>query len=172
MTHDVNRFHASADPALRNCGDTVNAHQQRVMADCHNLAARMGYDLTRSDLLRAARHHDEAEKIIGDMPGPAKDAFPALAAAYAKAELQILTSMGLTWNLTRIEAQMLDLCDKHDAYRIASRYTDISAPEWQEALAKLHRKAAAIGPAATAWLQDELSPKALRAAAICQFAGE
>jgi len=46
--------------------------------------------------LRAAMHHDEAERVLGDMPGPAKEAFPALAAAYAKAELSVLTEMGKT----------------------------------------------------------------------------
>jgi hypothetical protein len=49
------------------------------------------------------------------MPAPAKARFPALAAAYAKAELQVLTDMGKTWNLTRMESDILTLCDKLDA---------------------------------------------------------
>lgn len=168
---DVNRWHQNPDPALRNSGDTVNKHQRRVQALCHSLAARIGHVLDGSDLLFAARYHDEAEKVLGDMPAPAKARFTALAAAYAKAELQVLNQFGLNWNLSRIEADMLDLCDKLDAYTWARRYTDVTTEEWHEARAKLDRTALKIGPKAYAWLQDEIAAFPGQPMTICQFAG-
>lgn len=157
LDNSARRWHSNADPRLRDSLDTIAAHQRRVADLCHSLAARMGHPLTDSDLLRAALHHDEAEAVLGDMPGPAKERFPALAAAYAKAELQVLTEMGLTWNLTRKDADMLDLCDKLDAYTWACKH-GASGDEWDVARAKLIRRAHAIGPQATAWLEDHLTP--------------
>ena len=101
---------------------------------------------------KASRFHDEAETVLGDMPGPAKERFPALAAAYAKAELQVLTEMGLTWNLTRQEADILQLADKADAWLIAARVGAADDPEWLEAFAKLQRMADKLG--ARAWLDN------------------
>lgn len=155
MTHDVARWHANPMPTLRNSGDTVNAHQRRVAKLCHELAARVRHPLHDSDLIHAALHHDEAEKVLGDMPYPAKARFPALAAAYAKAELQVLTEMGLTWNLRRIEADMLHLCDRLDAYTWATK-REAGGEEWDIARADLYRIAAKIGPAASDWVQEKL----------------
>jgi len=122
MTYEnstVNRWHANPDPRLRNGGDTIDAHQQRVASLCHSLAAHMGHSLTESDLLLAARYHDEAERVLGDMPAPAKARFPDLADAYAIAEREVLRGMGLDWTLTAKEEQMLHLCDKLDAHMFA-----------------------------------------------------
>lgn len=150
------RWHNNANTDLRDSLDTIAAHQRRVADLCHSLSARIGHALTDSDLIYAALHHDDAEAVIGDMPGPAKDRFPALAAAYAKAELQVLVEMGLTWNLTRKEADMLDLCDKLDAYLWARKHCATDTREWEDALLRLHAKSRAIGPAATAWLAEVL----------------
>jgi hypothetical protein len=151
----VNRWHSNPDPRLRLSGDTVDAHQIRVVTLCHSLAAHMRHDLVRSDLLKAARHHDAAEAVLGDMPKPAKDRFPALAAAYAKAELQVLTEMGLTWNLSRKEADMLHLCDCLDHIQFA-RSCGVTGPEWDAALAKLRRIAAGLGGEALEWLEERV----------------
>jgi len=137
ITSTVNRWHANADPRLRNGGDTIDAHQQRVATLCHSLAAHMGHPLIGSDLLLAARNHDEAERVLGDMPAPAKARFPELADAYAIAEREVLLSMGLDWTLTAKEEQMLHLCDKLDAYTFAvSR--GVTGQEWDEARALIN----------------------------------
>jgi 5'-deoxynucleotidase YfbR-like HD superfamily hydrolase len=68
----VLRWHAHADHRLRNSGDDIHGHQCRVAMLCHSLAAYIGHPLHDSDLPHAALRHDEAERVLGDMPGPAK----------------------------------------------------------------------------------------------------
>ena len=160
MTATVNRWHSHPCPRLRGSGDTVAAHQRRVTELCRDLAAYIGHSLHDSDLLYAAANHDAAEAVLGDMPAPAKDRFPALAAAYAKAELQVLTEMGLNWNLTRREADMLHICDKLDAYTWA-RKCGVTGGEWDRALVRLWKLAHGIGPDAAEWLRmriDQSTP--------------
>jgi len=128
----VNRWHANADPRLRDAGDTIDAHQRRVTTLCLSLAAHMGHPLSGSDLLIAAASHDEAERILGDMPAPAKARFAALADAYASAERVVLEEMGLTWTLTAKEQQMLHLCDRLDALMFAMS-RGVTGQEWDEA---------------------------------------
>lgn len=169
MTHHVYRWHNNADPRLRDSRDTIEGHQIRVRDMCHSLAAHLSHDLYNSDLLHAARHHDEAEKVLGDMPGPAKEQFPALAAAYAIAERQILAEMGYSWRLSNYEAEMLDLCDKLDAWQWA-RDLGVTGVEWDEAEIKLRRRAHALDVALAgdkkdkdkagrvqAWLEGQLT---------------
>jgi 5'-deoxynucleotidase YfbR-like HD superfamily hydrolase len=146
----VLRFHASQDARLRGYGDNISMHQMRVHLWCEQICNSLGVDLS-PDLHKAALNHDQAERVLGDTPGPAKERFPALAAAYAKAELQVLTEMGLTWNLTRQEADILQLADKADAWLIACRVGAADDPEWVEAFAKLERMADKLG---TNWLRD------------------
>lgn len=131
------RWHANANPRLRNSLDTIDAHEQRVLALCHSLAAHMGHLLIGSDLLWAARYHDEAERVLGDMPAPAKARFPELAEAYAIAERTVLAEMGFSWTLTAKEQQMLHLCDKLDAYIFAVS-CGVTGQEWDEARALIN----------------------------------
>ena len=114
MTHTVNRWHCHPDERLRNSGDTIDEHQFRVWKLCVEFAVALGSNGSL-ELYWAAQWHDEAEKVLGDMPGPAKERFPALAAAYAEAEKTVLAEMGLYWTLTDQEAAILHLADKLDA---------------------------------------------------------
>ena len=123
------RWHANASPQLRDSFDTIDAHQRRVCGLCGSLAAFMGHPLTDSELMHAALHHDEAERVLGDMPAPAKARFPMLAEQYEIAERQILAEMDLSWTLTPKESQMLHLCDKLDAYTWARKH-GAHGPEW------------------------------------------
>jgi len=149
----VLRWHAHADHRLRDSGDDIDGHQLRVASLCVSLAARIGYQLHDNDLVDAALHHDEAERVLGDMPGPAKDRFPALAAAYAKAELQVLTEMDINWTLTLKENDMLTLCDKLDAWQWA-RDHGVTGGEWDCALAKLRIMAHKLD--CTKWLDEQI----------------
>ena len=149
----VLRWHAHEDHRLRDSGDDIDTHQSRVAFLCISLAAYIGHPLHDSDLPQAALHHDEAERVLGDMPGPAKDRFPALAAAYAKAELHVLTEMGMNWTLTRKENDMLTLCDKLDAWQFARNH-GVTGGEWDCALAKLRIMAHKLG--ATKWLDEQI----------------
>lgn len=154
MTGHVYRWHSNADARLRDSGDITGAHSIRVVGLCVEICARIGHPLVQSDLLFAARHHDAAEAVLGDMPGPAKARFPALAAAYAKAELEVLTEMGLTWNLTAKEDAILKLADKADAWRWASQHGCGDLPEWREARGELFRLAQKLGLDAVAWVEE------------------
>ncbi len=152
----VTRFHSH--PRLRHTGDDIGEHHQRVATLCLSLSAAIGHRVYMGDLLRAAMHHDAAEAVLGDMPAPAKARFPALAAAYAKAELQVLTEMGLTWSLTRQEDAMLRLCDKLDAWQWANDHGETGA-EWDAMRAELVKLAMQIGPDALEWLTEHLDPR-------------
>ena len=116
MTHTVSRWHCHPVERLRNSGDTTLRHQSEVARLCSIFASALQLTENRAyELDFAAWHHDEAEKIIGDMPGPAKARFPALAAAYEAAEREVLADMGLSWSLTPQEADILHLADKLEA---------------------------------------------------------
>lgn len=156
MTHHVYRWHSHADPRLRDSKDTIEGHQIKVTGLCHALAAHLGHHAYEGDLLHAARHHDEAEKVLGDMPGPAKERFPALAEQYAVAEAQVLREMGYDWRLTEREADILCLCDRLDAWQWATGL-GVTGPEWGAARDKLRRRAHAIGPDAVVWLEMQLT---------------
>ena len=119
----VNRWHCHPDERLRNSGDTIERHQIEVERLCRQFSWVLKLDTgRRAELLHAARHHDEAERIVGDLPGPAKARFPALAAAYEEAEREVLADMGLSWSLTPQEADILHLADKLEAELWARRH--------------------------------------------------
>jgi len=149
----VLRWHAHADHRLRSSSDDIHGHQCRVAMLCHSLAAYISHPLHDSDLPHAALRHDEAERVLGDMPGPAKDRFPALAAAYAEVEKQVLTEMGYDWTLTDKEQDMLTLCDKLDAW-LWARNHGVTGGEWDCALAKLRIMAHKLD--CTKWLDEQI----------------
>jgi hypothetical protein len=166
MTGHVLRWHSNADARLRHSGDATGPHQSRVAALCAEIAAMIGHPLHNSDLIFAAHNHDAAEAVLGDIPGPAKQRFPALAAAYAKAELQVLTEMGLRWNLTAVEDVILKLADRADAWRWAAKHGCGDLPEWQSARGELFRLAHKLGDDAVAWVQGFTETACTQKAAV------
>lgn len=138
ITATVNRWHNNADPRLRNCGDNIDAHQARVEGLVKSLCEYLGAPAS-PDLLYAARHHDEAERVLGDMPGPVKAQYPELAAVYERLERKILADMGIVFTLTDSEARMLKFCDRLDAYHVARSVSAHEADEWRAALNCLWR---------------------------------
>jgi 5'-deoxynucleotidase YfbR-like HD superfamily hydrolase len=115
----VNRWHAFPDPRLRNSGDTIERHQHAVAELCHSLAAFIRHPVHDSDLIQAALWHDEAERILGDMPRSAKRAYPEMARLYAQAERQILSEMGKLIDLPIFEEKILRLCDVAESWQWA-----------------------------------------------------
>jgi len=156
MTADTSPIRWHTHPILSRAGDTVDKHHKRVTTLCHSLAAWLGHPLHDSDLIKAAGNHDAAEKILGDMPKPAKDRFPSLAAAYAKAELAVLIEMGLTWNLSRKEADMLHLCDLLDHIQFA-RANGVTGGEWDAALVAVWKLAHSIDADCAVWVDFQLA---------------
>lgn len=160
MTRHVLRFHASQDARLRLCGDNIDMHQRRVMALCQDMAAAIGLPLHQSQLLDYARHHDEAEAVLGDIPGPAKERFPDLAAIYAKCEAVVLAEMGLgPWRLTGREKLLFQACDKLDAIMTAQKQ-GVTGDEWPGEIGKMKRRAADLGALAADWLDRKLRERA------------
>ena len=152
---DVNRWHSHPDPRLRNSGDTILQHQKRVDRYCFDLAQWLEFTknlpLSRAtNFYDAAAHHDEAERVIGDLPYSARSRFPDLAEAYDKAHAKVMAEMGFDFDLTPQEQAMIDLCDRLDAYCWAYQHGCGQDPEWRDAREKLVSMAGDIG--AESWL--------------------
>lgn len=147
----VNRWHTNPDSALRNSGDTIDAHQDRVADLVSEICAQMGLDGWH--VIQAAKVHDEAERELGDMPATAKRRFPYLEEAYRRAEAEVLGEHPLD-HLTDVEQSILDLADQLDAYLWAQRFTDIRTVAWYKQLEHMREQAAQIGVAQ--WLRDKM----------------
>lgn len=166
----VLRWHANADDRLRNSGDTVKMHEIRVASLCMRLCAFLGMPLHASDLPRAALNHDEAESIVGDIPGPAKRRFPDLKEAYERAEAEVLAEMGIApFNLNPDEAAVLKICDRLDAILWAMEH-GVWGPDWEDDLHDLRNFALRFRPQALALVDmhvmcsgDQWFPEQLRA---------
>lgn len=158
MTAVVLRWHSHSDPRLRMSGDTVFSHGLRV----ENSAFRLCIAMRRpySDNLRhMCRHHDDAERVIGDTPGPAKARFPLLRWTIAAHEFYVLRQMGHWRFLWHWERRVLRLCDRLDAMQWA-RKRGVTGGEWIPAEAKLRRMAEKLGPRAAEWINQELDATA------------
>ena len=70
------RWHSSPWPALRNSGDTVDAHQNRMIRD-----ARLYFPRAGMELVDAIIGHDLPECLSGDYSTPDKDSIPGLRAS-------------------------------------------------------------------------------------------
>jgi hypothetical protein len=144
----VSRWHCHPNDALRLSGDDIDRHQKAVTQLVERLCDYIGYETDGTDILRAARYHDEAERVLGDLPATAKARFPALAAAYAKAELAVMVEMGHIWNLSRFEADILRLCDVLERYTFAAERGVIHDDDRVTCIATAQR----IGPKAVEWV--------------------
>ena len=155
----VNRWHCHKDARLRDSGDTIDTHQVRVCDLCMSLAAAIGWSLVGSDLPRAALHHDEAERVVGDIPGPAKVRFPDLAFAYAQAERVAMAEMGIEpFDLKPTEKRILAICDGLDAVQWAMK-CGADGPLFDADRAAMRKQAMALGAEAMEWVERQLAPR-------------
>jgi hypothetical protein len=141
---DVSRWHAKPSDKLRLSGDTITAHQIR----CAEYLIQL-YPAAPARLVHIVRVHDEAERIVGDMPYPAKLRFPALRAAYEAAEAEVMAEMGHPVPETPKERAWLKLVDRLDAQVWMLRHAPELArdDEWRDSGWVIHAMAEKLGVA-------------------------
>jgi len=105
----IRRWHNSTDHTLRESGDTVAAHSQRVA-----LLIGMLHPLPPAHLLMCALTHDVPEIVTGDMPAPAKAG--VLGEVLELTEDSIRDSMSLPKIKDEKSMDWLKMCDMLDAY--------------------------------------------------------
>jgi hypothetical protein len=140
--HHVSRWHASPVEALRLSGDTIDAHQKRCV-----VLIRALIDNPPDTLIQAALHHDDPEKWLGDMPFTAKRDFPELAAAYARAESEVIAREGIPQPANEWEARVVKFVDRLDAFHWASGVAPsvMWDGDWTECAGWLVREAEQLG---------------------------
>jgi hypothetical protein len=107
---DVNRWHASRCHALRNSGDTTDAHAAR----CCRLLLALKPDAS-ANLIAATLHHDVAERVTGDVPWGAKQD-GTLRDTLARLEVAEIMRLRLSEAITAEQADWIKLVDRLDAY--------------------------------------------------------
>lgn len=108
---DVNRWHASPIPALRNSGDTVSQHHAR----CGAMARQLFPDRPTA-FYDAVENHDKPEYWLGDPPSGIKIAFPDLGSAYKVAESVVIRNHNIPQPANEWERHAIKLVDRLDAY--------------------------------------------------------
>lgn len=113
MTEQLDRIRA-----LREAGNVRRAHTIPYHGEYTN--GKHSYDALSIllvchpnpsvNLIKAVLWHDTAERWLGDLPHPAKRAFPLLGDAYTAAEESILAQMGVP-SLTKEESRWLRAVD-------------------------------------------------------------
>ncbi|MCJ8139499.1 YfbR-like 5'-deoxynucleotidase [Falsirhodobacter halotolerans] len=136
----VRRFHAN--PNLAHVGDTV-AHHHALVAQIIFAA----HPAPSIDLIRAALHHDCGEMMVGDLPGPFKDAAPALARQHEAWEQDALEGMGLRWTLSSKERAWLAFADRLAAFVHVQHVAPhvLMGDGWPEARTRLAERAEMLG---------------------------
>lgn len=110
-THNVRRWHYSPSQKLRDSGDTIRAHCQRMVG----LGKRLFGDMPDT-LINAILYHDDPELWLGDLSPVTKVAFPELATAYLEAEQEVIRKYGIPQPMNVGEREQVKLLDMMDAY--------------------------------------------------------
>lgn len=108
---DVNRWHASPCPALRNSGDTVSQHHKRCGALARDL-----FPGRPEAFYAAVENHDTPELWLGDPPAGIKDRFPDIGNAYRTAESVVIRLHSIPQPGNEWERAAIKLLDRLDAY--------------------------------------------------------
>ena len=141
---DVNRWHASRCHALRNSGDTTDAHAAR----CCRLLLAIKPDAS-ANLIAATLHHDMAERLTGDNPWGAKMASKELRTVLVFLEERENARLGIGRMfkvLTDEEWAWIKLVDRLDAYlwcaMVAPR--ELDRDDWERACRDIFDRAAML----------------------------
>jgi hypothetical protein len=149
---DVTRWHASRIPALRNSGDTVNAHHKR----CGALARHL-FPGRPDAFYLAVENRDTPEFWLGDPPAGIKERFPDTGAAYRTAESVIIRLHGIPQPANERERLAIKLVDHLDAYLWMLEWAPEQAESdgWDVTFALIMQSADdfAVRPAVTALLK-------------------
>ena len=139
------RWHSSPWWALRMSGDTVDAHQQRMIRLARHFFASWK-PAKRLQLIDAITDHDLPEVFTGDWSTPDKDSIPGLREMLAELDALILLHIGADDWPDDIGAAMKWL-DVLDAYKWAAHVEPraIASGGFPEAARWLHGEAWALG---------------------------
>lgn len=138
----------AASPELAWAGQTLGHHQWGVAA----LLLALFPD-THRDTIVEALFHDSGEPGAADVPYDSKARFPNLAEAAGAAELLSRRAIGAPdTNLTGMERERLDLCDRLEAYLFAG----IRAPHLLERADWKVMRSEMIGSAARLGVEDKV----------------
>lgn len=120
IAHRTQRYHANARLAQR--GQTLADH-------CHGVATLVDFLHPRASktLILAALWHDVGEGFVGDIPWPAKQAYPLMAKHHAEVEKEAALRAAPRFDLTERERKWLKLADRLEWLLYASLYQD---PLW------------------------------------------
>ena len=133
------RWHSNPWPALRNSGDTVDAHQNRMLRKRRDLWP--GDDPRLDDAILA---HDLAETFTRDWSSPMKDAIPGLQDALYAVDAVYLAHIGFTALDPDTQAK-LKFLDQLDAFRWAVLHEPRCAAEFLPARRRLYEDMQALG---------------------------
>jgi 5'-deoxynucleotidase YfbR-like HD superfamily hydrolase len=138
---DVTRWHASRCHALRNSGDTTDAHAAR----CCRLLLALKPDAS-ANLLAACLHHDVPERVTGDVPWGAKqDA--TLRDTLVRLDIGETMRIGLAEPRTQEEHDWIKLVDRLDAYLWCQMIApaELATQDWRNAWADVWNRSARLG---------------------------
>lgn len=142
---NVHRWHASRSHALRNSGDTTDAHAAR----CVTLLVELN-PAASCELIVATAYHDKAERATGDTPWGAKFASEDLRETLIFLETRENVRLGIIrWfeALLPNEWAWLKLVDRLDAYlwcQMIDR-AELAKQDWRDAWADILSRADALG---------------------------
>lgn len=138
---NVHRWHASRSHALRNSGDTTDAHAAR----CCRLLIALN-PCASANLIAACLHHDVAERATGDTPQSAKND-ATLRDTLIRLEEGENMRLGIPEARTRAEYEWIKLVDRLDAYlwcRMVDK-AELSKNGWRMAWADILSRADDLG---------------------------
>ena len=146
-SHGVMRWHANQSPALRNSGDTIDSHSNRMA----KMALWLWGDDVSRQLLAAIVCHDVAESGpggTGDVPGPSKEG--AYLSAILERQRDVEGDRGISRLMSALsgeDANRLWFLDRLDAYRWAAAVApwELGDDGWPEARAWILRGAERLG---------------------------
>lgn len=145
--YDANRWHTNQSPALRNSGDTIDSHSNRMA----KMALWLWGDDVSRELLAAIVFHDCAESGpggTGDVPGPSKEG--AYLGAILERQWRVEEERGIACLLDALSEEdeaRLHFLDRLDAYRWAAAVApwEMGDDDWPEARASLLHDAERLG---------------------------
>jgi hypothetical protein len=142
---DVNRWHHNKSRRLRDCGDTVDKHSNRMIRLMVYLNPA-GVD--QGKLALAIAVHDIGETATGDVSYVTKREHPDLSAKLDQLEWQARKNMHQRApTLNPLEERWLRFLDRLDSYLMANDADPsvLSLPEWTRDYTRLQDQAKSLG---------------------------